>query len=193
MSFHLPYFALRTSTAQIKDRRQDKGGEPLRRSYDVTFLDTKHEQLCAFLYEAQISVVISGTDEWRWVGYCFVDTYFDADHEDGESVDNYHQDSVGDDGMLVDPCTHGRLALDRPIQEPREYFLEVLRCRLHQVTCEWQQVVQNIKESIREHEQVCPQFISCASSCEIYRLWREACFSMTLVTEPQRLLLDYDK
>jgi hypothetical protein len=94
--------------------------------------------------------VIAGSDEYRWVAYCFVDTYFDTD-ESKETVQSYHDDSLDDEGMFADPFTFGERDAEDPIHKPREYFLEVFRVRMDQVKCEWEQVVTNVQEHIRKY------------------------------------------
>jgi hypothetical protein len=98
--------------------------------------------------------VVTGSDEWRWVAYCFVDNYFDATEEARETVLSYHEDSLVAEGMRADPLTFGVTNADNPIQKPKEYFLMVFQIRIKQVKREWQQVVQKVQQSIREYEQV---------------------------------------
>jgi hypothetical protein len=150
LAFHLPYYAWRTSPKALEDHRRDTNATPLRQSLDVSFLNSKSTGSSSFLYEAQISCIIAGTDECRWVAYCFVDTYFEAE-EAKEKVQSYHEDSLVDEGMFADPFTFGERDADDPIQKPREYFLEVFRVRIDQVKCEWEQVVAKVQESIRKY------------------------------------------
>jgi hypothetical protein len=158
LAFHLPYYVWRSSQKPCQDHRQFANGDPLRHSRDVSFLNWKTCGSSGFLYEAQISCVVAGPDEWRWVAYCFVDTYFDGVEEAKETVLSYHEDSLADEGMRVDPLTYGVVNPDNPIQDPREYFLMVFRIRIDQVKREWQQVVEKVYQSIREYEQVCSLF-----------------------------------
>jgi hypothetical protein len=150
LAFHLPYYAWRTSQNACDDHRQDANDNPLRQSLDISFLNSKGLGPLNFLYEAQISCVIAGSDEYRWVAYCFVDTYFDTD-ESKETVQSYHDDSLDDEGMFADPFTFGERDAEDPIHKPREYFLEVFRVRMDQVKCEWEQVVTNVQEHIRKY------------------------------------------
>ena len=154
LSFHLPYYVWRGSQKACEDHRRDANASPLRQSHDVSFLSWKSCGSPGFLYEAQISCVVAGSDEWRWVAYCFVDTYFDAAEEAKESVLSYHEDSLADEGMRADPFTFGITNADNPIQKPKEYFLMVFRIRIDQVKREWQQVVAKVQQSIREYVQV---------------------------------------
>ena len=98
--------------------------------------------------------MVAGSDEWRWVAYCFVDTYFDAAEEAQETVLSYHEDSLVPEGMRADPLTFGVTEVDNPRRKPREYFLMVLQIRINQVKHEWQQVIAKIQQSIREYVQV---------------------------------------
>ena len=153
LAFHLPYYAWRSSQKSYEDHRQYANGDPLRHSQDISFLNWKACGSSSFLYEAQISCVLAGSDDWRWVAYCFVDTYFDALEEARESVLSYHEDSLSN-GMRADPLTFGVASADDPIQKPREYFLMVFRIRIDQVKREWQQVVAKVQQSVREYAQV---------------------------------------
>jgi hypothetical protein len=129
LAFHLPYYVWRESPKAREDHRRD----------------------ATFLYEAQISGLVAGTDETRWTAYAFVDNYFEADGEWKETVASYHEDGLDVEGMLVDPLTLGTCAVDMPIWNPRSYFLMVFRVRLNQVKREWQKLVRKIKNSIREY------------------------------------------
>lgn len=97
--------------------------------------------------------MVAGSDEYRWVAYCFVDTYFDTG-ESKETVQSYHEDSLAEEGMFTDPLTLGERDADDPMHSPREYFLEVFRVRIDQVKREWEQVVANVQENIRKYVQV---------------------------------------
>jgi hypothetical protein len=44
---------------------------------------------------------------------------------------------------------------DRPVRNPREYFLKLLNIHLFRVRGEWGAVVMKMKHSLREYEQVC--------------------------------------
>jgi hypothetical protein len=155
LSFHLPYYAWRTfeKSQPPKDDREFCSDEhSLRRCRDLSFLGPSKVEFSDYLCEAQISCVITGPDKWRWVAYCFVDVYFAQDVK--ESVSQYHEDSLGEHGLRTDPLTLGTSDADTPIQNPREYFLMVLRIRLKQVWREWQRVVENLKQAFNAYEEV---------------------------------------
>jgi hypothetical protein len=150
MAFHLPYYAWRESLTARKDYRRDGHGRSLRRHQDVSFLDWRNNGTTSFLYEAQISCLVAGTDETRWTAYLFVDNYFD-DEDGKETVSCYHEDSLGEGGMLMDPLTFGTCAIDKPVWNPRSYLLMLFRVRLNQILREWQKLVTKLKESSREY------------------------------------------
>ncbi|KAH8896231.1 hypothetical protein GQ53DRAFT_838468 [Thozetella sp. PMI_491] len=151
MEFHLPYYALRTSYSPIASPAVDERG--LRRASPLLFASPRKnggtlEQGTEYLYEAQATCVITGTDHCRWVGYCFVETYFDKD-EDKESVQSYHQDAI--DGMRLDPFTLGKNDANMPIKTPRDYFVRVFEVRASQVKEEWTNVVERLDARISEY------------------------------------------
>ena len=151
--FHIPFYVWRESETAREDHRLNYNAERFRQSQDVSFLNWE-SSVSNFLYEAQISCLISGTDDWRWVAYCFVDTYFDAD-EGKETVEAYHEISeAGEVIFAADPLTFGTSDANMSMQTPREHFLLVFRIRMFQVKREWEQVVAKIQQSIREYVQV---------------------------------------
>ncbi|KAK5547608.1 hypothetical protein LTR23_002361 [Exophiala sp. CCFEE 6169] len=138
LSLHLPYYVWRSSPEPHEDSRLDRSGQPMRHVRDVSLLNSAGET--SFLYEAQISCVVSGIDEWRWVGYCFVDSYFDGENttqDDGDMTYEYHADP--------DP---------RNIDTARKFFMKVLRIRVKQITVEWEGVVRNVEKSFRKFARV---------------------------------------
>lgn len=151
LAFNLPYYTLRKSQKAQEDHRRDDNARPLRQSRNVSFLDWTSSSLSSFLYEAQISCLVSGTDKWRWVAYFFVDNYFDVEGDGKETVLQYYQDSEDEGGMPADPLTYGTCDSNKPIWDPRVYFLTVFRIRIRQVKNEWQQVVVKVEESIRDY------------------------------------------
>jgi hypothetical protein len=154
LAFHIPFYAWRVSDKAREDHRLDANACRLRQSRDVSFLNWDGLRSSDFLYEAHMSCLVAGSDESRWVAYAFVDTYFDDAEEAKETVEAYHEDSVQDGGLHVDPLTFGVITADRAISTPREYFLCVFQIRIAQVKREWEQVVGKIQQSVREYVQV---------------------------------------
>ena len=92
------------------------------------------------LYEAQISVVIVGIDEWVWTTYCCTETYFGSE----ETVDFYHMRGL-------DAPLGGARPTHYPVWNPREYFLLVLASRMNQITKEWSNLVTALEERMQYH------------------------------------------
>ncbi|KAJ9500399.1 hypothetical protein H2202_004194 [Exophiala xenobiotica] len=137
LSLHVPYFAWRSSLEPREDSRLDRSGQPLRHVRDVSLLNSDGET--SFLYEAQISCVVAGIDDWRWVAYCFVDSYFDGENttqDDGDMFSGY--DGFGQYGVIGGP------------DKARLFFLNFLRIRVRLITDEWEEVVRNVEKSFRK-------------------------------------------
>jgi hypothetical protein len=129
---HLPYYALR----QTKDAAED--GRKLRARIRFMPPGSQGKAMKAlYLHQAMISVIVFGVDEWVWTSICFVETYFRTE----ESIDRYFA------GVHDAPSSAGTPA-DRPIWNPREYYLMVLSRRIHQVTLEWYNVLAGFDENV---------------------------------------------
>jgi hypothetical protein len=145
---------LRESKKSWKDTREKSDGVPLRQCWELPLLSmpmntstSTDEPYC--LYEAQISVAVTGIDHWVWAAYCFVDTYFDSE----ETVDRYHQlnGARGSIKGRADPLAAGRLNADEPIWTPREYFFTLFEFRMHQVLREWNYIVGKVEKNFEQY------------------------------------------
>ncbi|KAK4442077.1 hypothetical protein QBC34DRAFT_313888 [Podospora aff. communis PSN243] len=153
LEFQLPFYAWRRSERPREDKRQRANGKPLRRCRGLDFLvlDPQHDATAPVqdcIYEVQISCMVTGFDEVSWVGLAFVDTYYRGD-DDKESVEYYAsanaevEESI-ENPVLMDPLTGGQFDANAPIWKPREYFLRLYECRVHQVRLEWDNVVSRL-------------------------------------------------
>ncbi|KIW64942.1 hypothetical protein PV04_07242 [Phialophora macrospora] len=159
LAFHLPYYAWRSSSRPHENHRRDSDAQPLRQSLDVSFLNPENP-LKAYLHPAHISCVITGPDHRRWSAYTFIDTYFDSDSDPDsdsarDSVQYIEQLRRNDDYIVYfDPFTRGFTDADRPVWDPMDFFLLVLRIRLDQIHLEWTQIKDRLQESFENHESV---------------------------------------
>src|ERR1700761_3946431 len=97
LAFHLPYYAWRSTATPRYDHRRFANGDHLRHVQDISFLDwddSKGSNRSSYLYESQISCVVAGSDNWTWVAYCFVDTYFDMDDKKDPLISNQKDSHV---------------------------------------------------------------------------------------------------
>jgi len=118
----------------------------------MTFLDIhnakfKEKKQCG-IYEAQISLAICGSCEQQWTAYYFVDCYFNAETPlDQEfSYNEMQEDPIAwtceFDGSLVDA--------NKPIWNPRIYFLTILESQIARVVKEWEYVVRQLQRSVKQ-------------------------------------------
>lgn len=160
LAFDLPFYVLRQAphNKAPQDRRLRAGNDTLRKVTDLTFLQrpTGSTPLVQidYLCEAQVSVLITGSYPWRWVAYCFVDTYFDSE-ERKESVDSYNGEiEIAKDSHATwqtDPLIIGEYDANYPVSTPREYFLVVLDSRLRHVKDEWRVLMRRMSEMIETY------------------------------------------
>ena len=100
------------------------------------------------MYEAQISFSIVGSDDGRWVGCAFADTYFnDNDKNFTQSDFAYEGSNANEDPIASD----GKLDANCPIMNPRAYFLTIFRIRSDQVLKEWEYLVREVERNIETH------------------------------------------
>jgi hypothetical protein len=134
LDIHLPFFAMRTQ--KVHPKRMNI--KPHREWVDLSFVaqvlpETANIDVLG-LYPAQISFTICGTNNKQYIAYGFEDAEFDEDREFGE-------DEFSLDGFHADQMTKGEEDANRPIWDPREYYLLVLKHRVRQVREEWERVV----------------------------------------------------
>ena len=94
-----------------------------------------------FFYEAQISLLLVGVDEWLWTVYCCVDTFFGSER----APSNYEHN--GQDA----PSGGGRQT-SYPVWSPRGYFLFVLSRRINQIAKEWRNIVSFVETELINQE-----------------------------------------
>ncbi len=71
----------------------------------------------------------------------------DLFHGSDESAEEYEHDPDDPNNMFQDPLRAG-MAGDKPILDPRRYFLDTLEVRIKRVTNEWRLVRDTLNEDI---------------------------------------------
>ncbi|EDP51441.1 hypothetical protein V8F44DRAFT_654859 [Aspergillus fumigatus] len=132
--FHLPYYALRPDQPDLRDSRG------LRKH---RYFRPPGEEKQDRIYEAQVSLVVFGVDDFFWAAYFCEDTYF----SDQDLVATCLQDEV--DGPSL-----GRRMHKFPIWDPRYYFLSILATRTGQITLEWTVLVQSLENVLDRHGEI---------------------------------------
>lgn len=107
----------------------------------------------AYIYESQMSFMVTGYNISIWTAYGLVDTFHHAvgDPRDRDSIEYYRDDFNEGNGMNWDPLCAGTRDADCPVADPREYFLLLLNARVQQATEEWLKVVSIIRQNIENH------------------------------------------
>jgi hypothetical protein len=145
LDLHIPFVILskcpppHASNGTIKTK-------PPRRWIDLSFLNIDGLESRAQdstevwgMQEAQVSCVINGTDDWRWVGYGFVDSEVD--------------------GLLVD-CSDEELGLDQiamelearfPVWQPRRYWVKIFELRIASIGKHWEYNLYKLQCAIDAH------------------------------------------
>ncbi|KFY74283.1 hypothetical protein V499_05679 [Pseudogymnoascus sp. VKM F-103] len=151
LELHMPYYVLGKSKTASRDARRKSDGSPLRQSRKLDFLSRSLDASKGsnptdqhyWLHEAQISIVVTGVNNWVWTAYGFVDTYFGSKGtvEDYDKLKGRHWERE-------DPLAAGRLNGGEPIWTPREYFLRVAQSRIREVLKEWNRIVRTVTEEV---------------------------------------------
>lgn len=142
---------LSESKELFKDHRKKPDGTPLRQSWELPFLSGPLGELTSTdvansLYEAQVSLAITGVNHKLWTAYCFVDTYFKSE----DRVEDYHK-IRGECGGQPDPLAAGCIDAEQPIWNPRQYFLIVLDVRVKEVRREWNMIVAKMEHAVSQY------------------------------------------
>lgn len=138
LSFHLPYYALRSGSKQL-DRRRCRE-RSLRESYDLPLMKGSKDGPFAY-YEAKTSFLVYGADDHLWTSICLADTYHGAE-EDRATYFTFED-------YGIDPASGRRLLF--PYWNPRECHLDVLAKRLDQATKEMSGVINNFESFMRSY------------------------------------------
>jgi hypothetical protein len=148
MELHLPFFLLRMSKPPESCIKVNS--KPPRQYTDLSFLklDTPKSQQQGTgeiwgLHEAQISYVVTGSDDWRWIGYAFVDTELDGLLTD-----------LSEDDLSFDRVAAGEIHAKSPLWRPRDHWVKVLDIRIEQVRKEWEYLVFKLEFAVNHYVRV---------------------------------------
>jgi hypothetical protein len=139
---------LKESKELLIDSRKRSDGKPLRQSWDLSSMSGPMSASPSVkgshcLYEAQISITVTGIDHWVYTAYGIFDTYFGSK----ESVE-VHDKWKSPTGR-PDPLSVGQLAANSPIWPPREYFFKVFQYRIQEVRREWKWIWEKVDDEIK--------------------------------------------
>ncbi|ORY16286.1 hypothetical protein BCR34DRAFT_584494 [Clohesyomyces aquaticus] len=156
LEFHLPYFVLTPST--VPPRAPRDAGSPSREWTDLDFLEfpqprgtlPEEEPFCRWgMQDAQFSLVLSGPDHFRWTAYAFANTGDNEDNPEGENeCFSYEPGEVHSDPIVQDGSTDA----NKPIWDPREYFLFVVEKRTDRALREWTSLIDKLERSVKRYK-----------------------------------------
>jgi hypothetical protein len=109
-----------------------------------------------FFYEAQISSLSLGPDEWFWTEYFLVETYFGSE----TNIPTYFENL--DPDYHIDPPLGNVAIMDVPRFDPREYWLTKTERRVFQATKEYAALINTfdarmqdyVSRRVKEHARV---------------------------------------
>jgi hypothetical protein len=146
LDLHIPFFILekcvppKTSAGTIKTK-------PARQWTDLSFLrldglESQAQDSAEVwgMQEAQISCVVTGTDDWRWVAYGFVDSEVDGLLDDCSEAD-----------LCFDQIARGELEARFPVRQPRNYWIRVFQIRLASIGKQWEHILYRLQRAIDTH------------------------------------------
>jgi hypothetical protein len=87
-----------------------------------------------------ISYVVTGSDDWRWIGYAFVDTELDGLLTD-----------LSEDDLSFDRVAAGEIYAKSPLWRPRDHWVKVLDIRIEQVRKEWEYLAYKLEFAVNQY------------------------------------------
>jgi hypothetical protein len=133
---------MKESKKLLQDTRKGFDGKPLRGSWVLPFLkNARSQDSSCCLYEAQMSVTVTGIDDYVWTTYGIFDSYF----ESKDTAVSYHK-MRSSRTLWIDPLAAGQLPFRNLVCTPREYYFKVFEIRMRRVLREWQVILDKIEE-----------------------------------------------
>jgi hypothetical protein len=148
LDLHLPFFILDES-APPPEPLKGSSVKPRRRRIDLSFLkldpsepqrEVQEPKEVWGIQEAQISCVVAGTDNWRWIAYGFVDT----------EIDGVLAESSYDE-LSFDQIAAVKLKANTPIWSPRDYWIRVFEIRIDYVSKQWLYLIRKLEHSVNQY------------------------------------------
>ncbi len=128
------------------DSCREHGNETLRKSLRLPFLSGRRGEIRSTgsdqcLYEAQMSVAVTGIDHRIWTAYGSFDTYFASNDNVQSRMD---RGDLGSDQVTI----------YNDIWDPRAYFLRVLESRMIGIKREWTAIAVQVEGDVQQYVQV---------------------------------------
>jgi hypothetical protein len=145
LDLHLAFFKLDRSTPP-NGFPHEANAKPRRRWTNLSFMkletcelqrgDQEPNEVWG-IQEAHISCVVTGTDNWRWIGYGFVDTEIDGILAESDAEE-----------LKMDQIAAAHLHTTTPIWCAREYWIKIFEIRIGYVRKQWLYLIGKLERSI---------------------------------------------
>lgn len=172
IELHLPFLRLRTKASVEADHKVTQKSQQY--WIELSFLQQSSDcssSTVNVLMKCQCSVVISGVDENKWVGYAFgevqgidarnddqADWAGDGDHLSDDDSDEDEQEGPVDD-LFVSGGSCSGFDNGDVIWDPRTYFLRTAAARVDAVRQEYAYLVQRLDGGVKDWVSALQQFV----------------------------------
>jgi hypothetical protein len=163
LEFHLPFLTLRDQSTTLGATNPLSDAQGSEDSLDVSYLqhqrphDRRQQRPQRYVIrEAHTSIVICGWDNSKWVGWAFVNAPFDPTTQGNDEDDEDDEDEGQDDEPVI--LEEDYFAVDgdggivhdanKPIWDPRRYWLRIIEIRILRIMKEWIWLVRFVEKGI---------------------------------------------
>jgi hypothetical protein len=142
LGHHFSYFAFQDRKPEILRKPGDRKSN--RSTWtDLSFLDPRDEPDTCGMCQAQLSFIVSGSDNTHWIAYNLEDTSFNPDREIGDDERDEHQ--------RMDQISMGKFDANMPFADAREYYLAISLIKVKHARNEFQRVFGRVEASFMNH------------------------------------------
>jgi hypothetical protein len=140
--------------------RESEESKVERALFDLGFLELVPDKGRSYRHiidEHRISLIICGRDHYRWAAYDFTDSAsqqeddsndYDDDEADGDVEESDDDESAPSEDVLA--ANAGFVLFeDRPIWDPRTYFLVLVEGHIRMTEADWLWLVHHLERSVK--------------------------------------------
>lgn len=156
----MPYLILRPASGATRAANLSVSASNDQPWQDISFLETVSDRASDSQYSVQkahISIVVTGSDHFKWTGYAFANTGVgELVFDDDEEYDIAEEDDMAPDVDYFASDGQGEVLLtESMIQDPRRYWLRVVGLRMTIVLKEWDYIVHKSEHFVRFWVGIC--------------------------------------
>jgi hypothetical protein len=157
LRFHMPFYALRKCQQTSSVGEEVEFPKPHRDWRDISFMDESMG-----IHESHMAFTVCGVADRRWTAYAFTDNDYDEDRQISEHECDYEcvfADQIATNGARI-------IDANRPIWDPREYYLTVVSGKVNQIVGEWAKLIRKFEKPNSTHTDWPPSIRTPAKSPE---------------------------